>query len=439
MAENFSMRPAIKASDGKFSNDLKMPLSDPNPGNIPGNFSLDVSVNKVKVRLPDLSILTLGPADGGITLLNTGNGLTGGPISTTGTVSLIAPVTAVNGGTGQISYAVGDVLYADTTTTLNRLPAAATGNVLLSGAIPSWGKVNLVTAVTGMLPALFGGTGISSYTKGDLLVASSSTTLTQLPGVAVGNVLLSDGLATPPQYGKVNLATMVTGVLPIANGGTGIATVLNDGQFLIGDTGSPPVAGNITAGTGITVINGAGTILLTNSGVTSLIAGSGISVSGATGAVTVSNGGVLNVTGTPGQCVVGGTLVNRIISFTDPVIMPGTVTFTREHSRLDGPMAIGPTVNVAPTPGFGSGSNPTAGTVSGTAAAPVPFSIAIVFPTPYLSTDISVMISAFGNASFHQAQMIVVAAGLGGFTVVGASPGAAFPFSFSYRVIGLDP
>lgn len=46
---------------------------------------------------------------------------------------------------------------------------------------------------------------------------------------------------------------------------------------------------NLTDGTGITITEGAGSITITNAGVTSAVAGTGISVSGATGAVTVTN------------------------------------------------------------------------------------------------------------------------------------------------------
>lgn len=46
---------------------------------------------------------------------------------------------------------------------------------------------------------------------------------------------------------------------------------------------------NITGGTGLSVTNGAGTIALANTGVTSAVAGTGIGVSGATGAVTITN------------------------------------------------------------------------------------------------------------------------------------------------------
>jgi hypothetical protein len=46
---------------------------------------------------------------------------------------------------------------------------------------------------------------------------------------------------------------------------------------------------NLTAGTGVSVTNGAGSITVANTGVTSAVAGTGITVSGATGAVTVTN------------------------------------------------------------------------------------------------------------------------------------------------------
>ena len=63
---------------------------------------------------------------------------------------------------------------------------------------------------------------------------------------------------------------------------------------------------NLTAGTGIGVSNGAGSITVSNSGVTSAVAGTGISVSGATGAVTISNTGVTSVTGTSPVVSSGG-------------------------------------------------------------------------------------------------------------------------------------
>jgi hypothetical protein len=75
--------------------------------------------------------------------------------------------------------------------------------------------------VTGTVVPANGGTGLTSYAIGDLLYASGSTTLAKLAGVATGNVLISGGVTTAPSWGKVGLTTHVSGLLALANGGTG--------------------------------------------------------------------------------------------------------------------------------------------------------------------------------------------------------------------------
>ena len=62
-----------------------------------------------------------------------------------------------------------------------------------------------------------GGTGITSYTTGDMLYANGATSLAKLGDVATGNVILSGGVGVAPAYGKVGLSTHVSGTLPIAN------------------------------------------------------------------------------------------------------------------------------------------------------------------------------------------------------------------------------
>ena len=86
-------------------------------------------------------------------------------VSVANLTSGLGTIIATKGGTGQTSYAVGDLLYADTTTTLAKLPDVATGNALISGGVstaPSWGKIGLTTHVSGVLPVANGGTNASS-------------------------------------------------------------------------------------------------------------------------------------------------------------------------------------------------------------------------------------------------------------------------------------
>jgi hypothetical protein len=73
------------------------------------------------------------------------------------------------------------------------------------------------------LDATYGGTGQSSYAVGDLLYAGTTTTLVKLAAVATGSVLRAKGVNTAPAWEQVVLTTDVTGVLPVANGGTGLS------------------------------------------------------------------------------------------------------------------------------------------------------------------------------------------------------------------------
>jgi hypothetical protein len=147
-----------------------------------------------------------------------------------------------------------------------------------TGLTPAGATSGAVT-LSGTLVASNGGTGQSSYTIGDLLYASGSTALSKLADIATGNALISGGVSTAPSWGKIGLTTHISGILPVANGGTNSSAALNNsrimvssggaiveaaaltnGQLLIGSTGAAPVAATLTAGSNITVTNGAGSI-----------------------------------------------------------------------------------------------------------------------------------------------------------------------------------
>jgi hypothetical protein len=124
-------------------------------------------------------------------------GITGvGALAAGSLASGFTAVSAPLGGTGQTSYAVGDILFADTGTSLAKLADVAVGNALISGGVaaaPSYGKIGLATHVSGTLPAANGGTGQSSLTANNVLLGNGTSAVNFVAPGTSGNVLTSNG------------------------------------------------------------------------------------------------------------------------------------------------------------------------------------------------------------------------------------------------------
>jgi hypothetical protein len=187
----------------------------------------------------------------------------------------------------------------------------ANGGTALS-TTPTNGQLLIGNGTGYTLATLTDGTAIS-ITEGAGTITIDNTGVTSIAGTvnqitasaATGAVTLS----VPAAFiapGSVQVTTSLTvdtltpnGALYAGTAGLVSSTAaLTDGQILIGDTGSVPVAGTITGGTGVTVTNGAGTITIdidNTEVVTSFSAGTtGFTPNTATtGAVTLA--GTLNV------------------------------------------------------------------------------------------------------------------------------------------------
>lgn len=141
------------------------------------------------------------------------------------------------------------------------ITAASDGQVLRrSGTAVGFGTIDLTSAnaVTGALGAGNGGTGQSTYTIGDLLYASGTGALSKLADVATGNALISGGVGVAPSWGKIALTTHVSGTLPVANGGTGIATTTAYSLICAGTTATGAFQSLASIGTSGQVLTSAG-------------------------------------------------------------------------------------------------------------------------------------------------------------------------------------
>jgi hypothetical protein len=222
------------------------------------------------------------------------------------------------GGTGFTTYAVGDILSADTTTTLSRIADVSVGSYLRSGGVgvlPLWSTLKLVNAAT----------------TGDLFSASATDTQSRITAVEIGRVLLSQGASTLPAYtavpvlglagttqGSIGLSGLTSGVLTIATpaattswtftfpatvpanrsvpffsnatGQFAVTAGLTDGQLVIGSSSGNPAVATLTAGTGIVITNAANAITVATN------------ITGATASTTIPNP-VIDQTGVIGTAL----------------------------------------------------------------------------------------------------------------------------------------
>jgi hypothetical protein len=283
--------PAIPGSEG-----ISLPAGttgqrsvSPTNGTIRYNSSvglLEAYVNNAWGNISSGSGVSSVDASGG----TTGFAFVGGPITTSGTLILIGLLNSTSGGTGQTSYAVGDTLYYSSGSVLSKLAIGASTYInTSSGTAPQWtspasitvGAATLATSATNVAGGLANqfiyntGVGATAFA----VAPTVPNSFLQWNGSAFAWALSSPGSVTSVDVsggttglttsgGPVTTAGTITlaGTLAVANGGTGQVSYTN-GQLLIGNTtGNTLTKTTLTAGSGITITNGTGSITIAASG-----------------------------------------------------------------------------------------------------------------------------------------------------------------------------
>lgn len=190
----------------------------------------------------------------------------------------------------------------------------------------------------------FGGTGQTSVTTGDLLYGSAANTWSKLADVATGNALISGGIGVAPSWGKIGLATHVSGNLPVTNLNSG--TSASSTTFWRGDGtwATPSGGGSVTqvnSGYGLTggPITSTGTLKVDTTSLKSVfLKRSGINPGG--------YAGVNVLVDTLGNIISGDAVRNNLVPYNG---VPDTVAFGRPAAHFNANRSQGLTTVSNPT------------------------------------------------------------------------------------------
>lgn len=183
------------------------------------------------------------------------------------------------------------------TGTANQVLVNGTSGVPTSGAITLTLPQDLNTTssptfnsltLTNPLSLTNGGSNASLIASNGGIVYSNATQMQILSGTATSRQMLQSGSSAPPTWSTATwpatttinqilysssantvsgLATANSAVLTTNSSGVPVfSSTMTNGQLIIGSTGATPNAATLTAGTGIGITNGAGTITISSAG-----------------------------------------------------------------------------------------------------------------------------------------------------------------------------
>ncbi len=210
-------------------------------------------------KFVNISQITAAIGGGTVTSIDVSGGTTGlttsgGPVTSSGTITLAGTLAAANGGTGQSSYTVGDILYASGTGALSKLGIGSTGQVLkVAAGVPSWAADSdaggTVTSVSSTVAGDAIGVVVSNATSTPALAftftgsatdyidgAGDIATFPAIPAGTVTSVTASNGAkvtGTATTVPNVEVDYSATGIVASAGTMSGVAEA--DDVILLGD------------------------------------------------------------------------------------------------------------------------------------------------------------------------------------------------------------
>jgi hypothetical protein len=219
---------------------------------------------------------TIGTAYGG-TGLTTFAAANSALYSTSSSALAAGTLPIAAGGTAVTSFTANGIVYGNGTSALGVTAAGTTGQVLIgnTGSAPTWGSLSgsavttFQTSLSGLTPstatsgavtlagtlgATSGGTGLTSYTTGDIIYSSATNTLAKLPIGTNGYILsIASGIPTWVSNTASGVSFVVTDFTATA-GQTTFTVTYTVGLVEVYRNGAKLGIADYTASTGTTIV-----------------------------------------------------------------------------------------------------------------------------------------------------------------------------------------
>lgn len=329
----------------------------------------------------------------------TGMTFTGGPIVSSGTLTMAGTLAVANGGTGATTHSVNGLLTGNGTSAVNTIAPGTNGQVLTSNGTNWYAATFSAGNVTGPLSSTNLAIPTFSGASGTILLNNSGATISG--GTITATAFSGDGASvTGLAAGNIS-----SGTLPIARGGTNSTASPTAGGAVYGNGSAYAITAQGSSGQVLTSNGAAAPTWQTPSAsggtVTDVLDGAGMNFT------SFSTSGTITL-GTPSTLTTSTTNATTASSHTHAITVPTPATFAWTDGTTAGPtgsltVTNSTAVSYAAVPSASATASGVITTGAQTIAGAKTFSSVITGSNGFLSTpgtyNYSANTSTFGGAS----------------------------------------
>jgi trimeric autotransporter adhesin len=291
-----------------------------------------------------------GGGSGTVTSVNVSGGTTGlttsgGPVTTSGTITLAGTLDVDNGGTGQTTAAAAITALTGTQTSGYYLRSNGTNAALSAIQVADVPTLNQNTTgqAGSVANALTAGTGIS-YSVGTTYNGSVAVTIDNSAPDQVVSLTGGTGISTSGTYPSFTITNTAPDQVVSLTGGTGISTSGTYPSFTVTNT-APDQVVSIAAGTGMSVTGTYPSFTVTNTAPDQIVSLTGAGTTSVTGTypnftITSNDQYVGTVTSVSGTGTVNGISLSGTVTSSGSLTLGGTLSNVSLTTQVTGTLPI---------------------------------------------------------------------------------------------------